>query len=150
VPRSKYGTEQRQKFQRILAEAFNGTAAEFTVSLSESLLARIFMLIRTRPGTVPAVDVRALEAKIVVATRRWEDELHELLVGQLGEERGNRLFARFGQAFPAGYREDHAVRAALVDIEMMDALAAPRALAMNLYPPPAAEPRVWRVRPLRC
>jgi glutamate dehydrogenase len=150
VPRDKYSTEQRQKFQRILAEAFNGTAAEFTVSLSESLLARIFMVIRTRPGTVPAVDVRALEARIVAATRRWEDELHELLVAQLGEERGNRLFARFGQAFPAGYREDHAVRAALVDVEMMDALAAPPALAMNLYRPPAAEPGVWRLRLVRC
>src|SRR3970040_978853 len=104
------------------------------------------MLIRTRPGTVPAGDARALEAKIVASPRRWEDELHELLVAQFGEERANRLFARFGQAFPAGYREDHAVRAALVDIEMMDALAAPPALAMHLYRPPAAEPGVWRWR----
>jgi glutamate dehydrogenase len=146
VPRDRYNTEQRQRFQRILAEAFNGTAAEFTVSLSESPLARIFMVIRNRPGAVPEFDVRELEAKIVAATRRWEDDLHDLLVERLGEERGNDLFARFGQAFPAGYREDTPVRAAQLDIGMMEALGAPPALGMNLYRPLAAEPGVWRFR----
>ncbi|MDH4326353.1 MAG: NAD-glutamate dehydrogenase, partial [Betaproteobacteria bacterium] len=149
VPRDKYNTEQRQKFQRILAGAFNGTAAEFTVSLSESPLARIFMVIRTRPGTVPEFDVRDLETKIIAATRRWEDDLHELLVARLGEERGNQLFARYGGAFPAGYREDNAVQAALADIEMLDALGDPPALGMNLYRPADAELGVLRFRLVR-
>ena len=149
VPRDKYNTEQRQRFQRILAEAYNGTAAEFTVSLSESPLARIFMVVRTRPGSVPEVDVRELEARIVEATRRWEDDLHALLIERLGEERGNELNARYGQAFPAGYREDNPVRGALLDIEMMDALGAPPALGMNLYRPLAAEPSVLRLRLIR-
>ncbi|MEO8719391.1 MAG: NAD-glutamate dehydrogenase domain-containing protein, partial [Burkholderiales bacterium] len=150
VPRDKYNTEQRQKFQRILAEAFNGTAAEFTVNLSESPLARIFMVIRTRPGTVPDVDVRALEAKIVEATRRWEDDLHGELVKALGEEGGNDLYARFGQAFPAGYREDTPVREAQADIGMMAQLGAPPALGMNLYRPLPAQPGVLRFRLYRC
>jgi glutamate dehydrogenase len=146
VPREKYNTEQRTKFQQILAEAFNGTAAEFTVSLSEAPLARVFMVIRTRPGQVPEVDARALEAKIVAATRRWEDDLHALLLERLGEERANRLHARYGQAFPAGYREANDVRGALIDVEMMDALGAPPALGMNLYRPLGAEPGVLRLR----
>ncbi len=50
VPRDKYNTDMRQRFQRILAEAFDGSASEFSVSLSESPLARIFMVVRTRPG----------------------------------------------------------------------------------------------------
>jgi glutamate dehydrogenase len=107
------------------------------------------MVVRTRPGKVPEVDVGELEAKIVVATRRWEDDLHALLVERLGEERANRLYARYGQAFPAGYREDNAVREALLDIEMMDALGAPPALGMNLYRPPDAEPGVLRFRLFR-
>jgi len=149
VPRDKYNTELRQRFQRILADAFKGTASEFTVSLSESPLARIFMVVRTRPGSVPEVAVGELEARIVAATRRWEDDLHALLVERLGEERANRLHARYGQAFPAGYREDNAVRGALLDIEMMDALGAPPALGMNLYRPLAAEPGVLRFRLFR-
>jgi len=146
VPREKYSTEQRTKFQQILAEAFHGAAAEFNVSLSEAPLARAHLVIRTNPGDAPEVDVRALEEKIVAATRRWEDDLHALLVEHLGEERGNQLFARYGAAFPAGYREEHDVRAALVDVERMDALAAPPALGMHLYRPLAAEPGALRFR----
>jgi len=149
VPRDKYSTEQRQRFQRILADAFNGDAGEFSVSLSEAALARIFMVVRTRPGAVPEVDVRDLERRIAAATRRWEDELHALLLEREGEERGNLLFARYGQAFPAGYREDHPARSALLDIEMMEALGAPPALAMNLHRPLAAEPGALRFRLFR-
>ncbi len=149
VPRDKFSTEQRQRFQRILAEAYNGTAAEFNVSLSESPLARIFIVVRCRGARIPDVDTRDVEARIVAATRRWEDELHALLVEHLGEERGNRLHARYGHAFPAGYREDYPVRGALRDIEMMDALGAAPALGMNLYRPLAAESGVLRFRLLR-
>ncbi len=146
VPRDKYSTEQRTKFQQILAEAFNGTAAEFTVSLSEAPLARVFMVIRTQPGQVPGFDARELEERIVAATRRWEDDLHAQLTEHLGEERANRLHARYGQAFPAGYREANDVRAALIDVERMDTLGAPPALGMNLYRPPLTEPGVLRFR----
>jgi len=146
VPRDKYNTEQRQRFQRILAEAFNGTAGEFSVSLSESPLARIFMVVRTRPGAVPEVDVREVERSIVAATRRWEDDLQALLQEREGEERGNQLFARYGQAFPAGYREDHTPRSALIDLETMEALGEPPALAMNLHRPVGAEPGLLRFR----
>jgi len=149
VPRDKYNTEQRQRFQRILAEAFNGAAGEFSVSLSESPLARIFMVVRTRPGAVPEVDVRELERRIVAATRRWEDELQALLLEREGEERGNLLFARYGQAFPAGYREDHPPRSALLDLETMEALGEPPALAMNLHRPLGAEPGLLRFRLFR-
>jgi glutamate dehydrogenase len=146
VPREIYSTEQRTRFQQILADALNGTAAEFTVSLSEAPFARVLMVVRTRPGALPAFDPREIESRIVAATRRWEDDLHALLVGRFGEERGNRLHACYGQAFPAGYRETNDVRAALVDVETMDALGAPPALGMNLYRPVPADPGELRFR----
>ena len=43
----------------------------------------------------------------------------DALIDALGEARGNALFRQFGGAFPAGYREDFAARAAVPDIEMM-------------------------------
>ena len=150
VPRDKYSTEQRQRFQAILAEAFNGTSSAFSVSLSESPLARVFMTVRTQPGAVPEVDVRELERRIVASTRHWEDELLELLIESVGEERGNLLFGRYGHAFPAGYREDNPVRGALLDLEMIDALGAPPALGMNLHRPLAVESGTLRFRLFRC
>ncbi|MGH2669446.1 MAG: NAD-glutamate dehydrogenase domain-containing protein, partial [bacterium] len=141
-----YNTELRQRFQKILLEAFNGTASEFSVSLSESALARILIVVRTRTGAAPVLDVRELEARLVSATRRWEDDLAELLVERMGEERANRLFAAYRNAFPAGYREDNAARSALHDLEVLDGLGAPPALGMNLYRPLGGEPGTLRFK----
>ena len=47
VPRENYTTELRRKFQWILLEAFNGSAAEFDVLLTDAALARIHI---TGPG----------------------------------------------------------------------------------------------------
>ena len=75
--------------------------------------------VRTTPGTDPEYDVRELEAQLVAAARRWEDDLKDALIDALGEARGNELLRQFGAAFPAGYREEFAARAAVPDIEMM-------------------------------
>ena len=87
-------------------QAFNGISSESTVHLSESALARVQIIVRTKPGSVPEFDVREIEKQIVKAARRWQDDLHDALIAHFGEERGNQLYHRFGNAFPAGYRED--------------------------------------------
>jgi glutamate dehydrogenase len=135
APRENYTTELRQKWQQILVQAFNGTSSEFNVYLTESVLARILITVRTTPGAIPDVDVRAVEAQLVAAARRWDDELKQALVDALGEARGNELFRQFGEAFPAGYREDFTAREAVPDIQMMARLSAIEPLAMSLYRP---------------
>src|SRR4029453_3059992 len=71
APRENYTTELRQKWQAILIQAFNGTGSDFNVHLSESLLARVMITVRTTPGRIPAYDVRSIEAQLVAAARRW-------------------------------------------------------------------------------
>src|SRR5207249_8522939 len=113
APRETYTTELRQKWQSILTQAFNGSSAEFNAHLSESVLARIMITVRTSPGNIPEFDVRELETRLATAARRWEDDLKDALIEALGEARGNELFRQFGGAFPAGYREEFAARAAV-------------------------------------
>ncbi len=147
VPREKFNTDLRVRVQNLLLAAYHGTSVEFTPQLSESMLARIHITVRTEPGHVPDVDVNDLEARIVETTRRWQDDLSDALREQLGEERGTRALRRYAQAFPAGYREDYAARVAVRDVELIEPLldAAPSApatgasgatpLAMQLYRP---------------
>ncbi|MDM8356097.1 NAD-glutamate dehydrogenase [Pandoraea communis] len=146
VPREKFNTDLRVRVQNLLQTAYHGTSVEFTPQLSESMLARIHITVRTEPGHVPDVDVNELEASIVEATRRWQDDLSDALREQLGEERGTRALRRYVQAFPAGYREDYAARVAVRDVELIEPLlaATPPAqtggtgatpLAMQLYRP---------------
>src|SRR5229473_1855038 len=142
VPRERYNTELRQRFQHILTEAFNGVSSEFDVDLSAATLGRILMRIRTRPGEMTAQpDLKALEQRLVEAMRRWEDDLHAALVERHGEERAGKLFRVYERAFPAGYREEYTVREAVTDIEMIEALAPRPDLGMNLYAP-QAEPGI--------
>ena len=140
VPRENHSTELRERMQQILMRAFNGVSSESTVHLSESVLARVQIIVRTKPGSVPEFDVREIERQIVKAARRWQDDLHDALIARFGEERGNQLYHRFGNAFPAGYREDRSVAEAVTDAAIMDTLGAENNLAMNLYAGESATP----------
>ncbi|HSS70394.1 MAG TPA: NAD-glutamate dehydrogenase, partial [Casimicrobiaceae bacterium] len=149
APRENYTTGLREKWQAILTEAFNGTSSEFNVHLSESMLARIMIMVRTTPGQIPDFDVRELEARLIAAARRWEDDLRDALISTLGEARGNELYRQFGAAFPAGYREEFDARVAVPDIEMMAKLTDAEPLAMSLYRPLEAGPGVLRFKLFR-
>ncbi|RYP51420.1 hypothetical protein DL770_011046 [Monosporascus sp. CRB-9-2] len=150
VPREKFNTDLRGRIQSLLQAAYHGTAVEFTPQLSESMLARIHITVRTQPGNVPDVDVAELEDRIVQAARRWQDDLADALLERGGEERGNRLLRRYAGAFPAGFREDYAARLAVRDIELMEPLlganAADNVLTMQLYRPLEAPPGALRFK----
>jgi glutamate dehydrogenase len=133
VPRENQSAELRERLRVILMRAFNGISSESTVYLSDSVLARVKIVVRTKPGSMPELDVREIEKQIVAAARLWRDNLHDALNAHFGEERGNALYHRFGNAFPAGYREERSVAEAVTDAAIMDTLGAERQLAMNLY-----------------
>ncbi|NMG43254.1 NAD-glutamate dehydrogenase [Aromatoleum toluvorans] len=134
VPREHYNTDQRLRMQAVLMEAFNGVSSDFDVQFFESALARVLITVRTRGSAIPPFEVHELEQRIVRATRRWEDELHRVLLEHCGEERGMALLRRYGSAFPAGYREEYSPRVAVFDIEQMESVAGD-GLAMSLYIP---------------
>ena len=56
------------------------------------LLARIHYIIATRPGHVPKVDAKAIEAEVVKVARAWTDDLRLALVKAQGERDGGRLW----------------------------------------------------------
>jgi glutamate dehydrogenase len=72
-------------------------------ALTDTILARVHLTIRTQAGQVPPYDVRALEASLAVAARRWDDLLREALVDALGEAHGMALFKQWAAALPQVY-----------------------------------------------
>jgi len=146
APRENYTTELRRKWQTILTEAFKGAGTEFDAFLSQSMLARIHIVVRTTPGQIPEVSVPDLEQRLAQAARRWEDDLRAAALERLGEARGNELARRFGAAFPAAYREDVPARNAVPDMEMADRVLATGSLGMSLYRPLEAAPGTLRFK----
>ncbi|TAM08033.1 MAG: NAD-glutamate dehydrogenase [Paraburkholderia sp.] len=149
VSRDKYNTDIRRRIARLLMQAFNGVSAEFTPLLSESTIARIHFVVHAEPGTMPDVDTRELEARLVQATRRWQDDLADTLLDAFGEEQGNRLLHRYADSFPAGYRDDYPARTAVRDIELIERVQGTPRLAMNLYRPIEAGVRQFRFKVYR-
>ncbi len=137
VPRENYTTELRRRFQKILIEAFDGSTADFDVLLTDAVLARIHITVRTTPGKVRQVDRRAIETQLADAARRWEDDLRQALNDEEGEARAAPLFKRFGSAFPTAYEEAVSPRQAVADIRLLATLdsEAKGGLALNLYRP---------------
>ena len=135
VPRENYNTEQRKRMQAVLMDAFEGVSSEFEVHFSESALARVLVIVRTKESVIPPFDVREIETRLINVARRWEDGLQHALLEHHGEERGMRLFRSYGTAFPAGYREDYSARVAVHDIDLMESLDPDNGLGMNLYIP---------------
>ncbi|MGH6612210.1 MAG: NAD-glutamate dehydrogenase, partial [Burkholderiaceae bacterium] len=136
VPRENFSTGLRQRFQRILIDAFDGSSADFDVLLTDAVLARIHITVRTTPGKVRDVDRRAIEAQLADAARRWEDDLRQALNDDEGEARAAPLYKRFGNSFSSAYKEAVSPRQAVSDIRRLDSLAtAQSSLALNLYRP---------------
>ncbi|MEO8102401.1 MAG: NAD-glutamate dehydrogenase [Betaproteobacteria bacterium] len=133
LPRENYNTEVRLKLQEILKRAFNGISTEFNVQLSESVLARVHMLVRTSPTAEPTIDFKSLEAQVVAAARRWEDGVFERLIQTSGEETANDARREFVLPFPAAYTEDTGPDQAVADFVAAKSISAETPIAMSLY-----------------
>ncbi|MEA2332416.1 MAG: glutamate dehydrogenase [Thermoleophilaceae bacterium] len=150
VPRDRFNTENRRRIERILRRATGATTIDYTTRVSESMLVRLhYLAYGEQPGTLTELDERTTETLLVAATRSWGDDLEEALRGEHGEERGAALYRRYGEAFPAAYREDWVPRSALDDIARIEALEQPDDLSLRLYRPLGAPPGELRAKVFR-
>ncbi len=138
VPRDRYNTGSRLIVQKILEDAFGATDTEFTVRLSESVLARLFFVMRVDEGRRADYDLADLERRLRIVSRTWSDDLRDALLDRFGEEQGTILFRRYGEAFRAGYREAYAARIAVLDVEKMERIRE-NGIEMSLYRPLEAD-----------
>jgi glutamate dehydrogenase len=133
LPRENYNTEIRVKLQDLLKKTLNGSSAEFNVQLTESVLARIHMLVRTNPSTVAAVEAKMLEDQVVALTRRWEEGVFAEVSSVMGEDAANAARREFVQPFPAAYREDVNAEQAIDDFAASRSLSEAKPLSVSLY-----------------
>ena len=138
VPRDRYDTGLRRKLQKLLAEAYDGHCAVFSTQMSDEVLARLHLIIKTKPGKIPPVDLGKLEEDLVRASRSWSDLLEDVLVAEHGEQLGIRRLRRFEHAFPPSYQRHFDSKSAVFDIERIEEAISSEDLAMNLYRPAGA------------
>ena len=150
VPRERFNTYVRLRIQELLSESFGAQDSEFTVQLSESVLARLYFVFRVNPERGTDVDVAELESRLREVTRDWKDDVYDALIEHCGEERGADLYRQYGEAFRADYRYQYSARIAVHDVESMEGLGGDDlALAMSLYRPLEAAENVLQFKLFR-
>jgi glutamate dehydrogenase len=135
LPLERFNTAVRRRIERILQDAYDGRSLDFSARVSESVLARLHIVVHTEHAAALDYDVAAIEARLAQATRTWSDDLHDALIEQLGEERGADLYRRYGDAFPLAYRDDFSPHVAVADIQRIEGLGPDGDLGMSLYLP---------------
>ena len=137
VPRDRYNTEVRQRFEKIVLEGFNGTSVETQVQISGSNHARVHIVVHTHTESRLKVDFMAIERRIAEAALTWSDRLRDIIVESKGEAAGLSIANRYRRAFPTSYEEDVAPRDALDDVADLEAVREqPTLLRLNLHRPP--------------
>src|ERR1700736_1480873 len=102
LPRDRYTTKVRLRAQGILAEALQGVSVDYSATVGDSALARLYVVIRGRPGRpVPQVDATALERKLAAAVRSWDEDLAAEATRVLGGGRARTLLDPAGAGIPA-------------------------------------------------
>ena len=147
LPRDRYNTEVRHKLESALLRAFDGAAIEFTVSLTESSLARIHFVVHLSPlAGFHDVDVEQVEEQLTDCVRSWGDALRDALVDQCGDEHGRDLYARYGDAFPPGFSAVTAARLAVPDVINAERVLISSELEVHVQVPLDAPPGVARLK----
>ncbi len=100
VPRDIYSTEVRQKIQQVLMDRLKASDCEFWTFFSESVLARVQLILRGRPEEPPRYRPAATGKEVVQACRGWQDDYSSLVVESFGEAHGTNVLADFPKAFP--------------------------------------------------
>jgi len=146
VPRDRYSANVVAKMEQVLLAAYGGTNTEHTTLISESVLARVHFLVSLAPDAPIHVDTPEVERRLAAVSRWWIDDLRDAIVAAEGEGAGLTLLARYGDAFPASYRELHSPKAAVNDIRRLAALDAGEAVTTALYRPVDAAPNELRLK----
>src|SRR5262249_30261172 len=115
LPRDRYTTAVRLDVLAALRDAFDATDVDYTALVTESVLARLHVVL-SAPGGVGDVDELELEARLAQVARAWIDDFADALTAARGEEGGLDTLRAWSDAFPAAYRDEVPAAEAVVDL----------------------------------
>jgi glutamate dehydrogenase len=146
TPRDRYTQVIRRSFGEILSTAFKGRVSAYYTHFTDEALGRLQYIVSLDGKGVPAYDISEIEAQLQEATRTWSDRLLDTLISAVGEERGNALFRKYGDVFPAAYREDTTPHASVFDIKRFEKISKTGEFDLDPYQQRHASDSEFRVR----
>jgi glutamate dehydrogenase len=135
-PADRFGPETRRRVVGVINRHWPGEIIGRDDRIVELSLARMQFLIALRPGVAPpSPDRPTVEHEVAKVTRRWSDDLSDLLTLACGEDAGTRLLRTYAPALPEAYKEDFPAATAVRDLLRLEELPAEDGLGFELYVP---------------
>jgi glutamate dehydrogenase len=149
-PAERFGPETRRRVKDVILKYWGGEIVGRDDRIVELNLARLQFLIAVRPGTQPpSPDRPTVEAEVAKVTRRWSDDLADLLMLAVGEDTAERWLRKYAGALPEAYKEDFAAATAVRDLSRLEGLPAENGLGFDLYIPEEDEDADRRLKVFR-
>ena len=135
VPRERYETELRLKFQNILEETLGGKCTNFKVLQDDAPLSRVLFLIDiNEQQKTPKFSNAKLENNLIKAAQNWSDRLVEAIEDNINEtDLAASMIDQYAKAFPVEYSENYAPVQAVLDIQKMNEIIEGNDIALELY-----------------
>lgn len=135
IPRSRYSTRMRLKFQRILEEELGGECTNYTSQVDDSTLCRVLYTIHYKGLKTPKVDNCAIESKLQEIGKLWRERMTRTLMENTLHEESHvvELVAKYGEAFPLAYRDSYSLMDAVSDIDKLEEAEQSGSIAVDLY-----------------
>ena len=125
VPRDRFDTRLRLRFQKILEDALNVSATNFAVTIDDSHLVRVLFTLKPKGdiGSLNSSFVAKIEDKLQHAGRSWAETLQDALSQTLkDDDHTAQTVAWYGDAFPLSYQESYSATQTVNDIQKLDAV----------------------------
>lgn len=127
-PRDRYNTTVREKMIEVLKAATGAKEVEWSLLVSESVLARVYISLRVEEGRqLPHVDPTRLENSIKHATRSWSDRFAEIAERFPSSARGID--------FSDAYKEAYTPLEAVTDLAEFNKIQNSDDLGLLIYQP---------------
>jgi glutamate dehydrogenase len=134
VPRDRFDARVLGRIETVLRADLGGQTVESHVEISDSTLARLYVVVRLGSEAPARVDLPRIERSLARAASTWQVGLREALTTSMDEAAALALWVRFARVFPAAYTEQISPAAALGDIAELMALGPqPGAMRLRLH-----------------
>ncbi len=141
LPRDRFETRLRRRVEDALSAGFGGVVASAYIEISDDVLARMHVVVRTTPGAPFPKDVEEIRVDVADACRVWTDDLAAEFVRRHGEGAGAELLARYRNAFPASWQDRYDAAATVADVARVEAALETGGIALDFARPPRCPDR---------
>ncbi len=124
VPRDRFNSDVRERAADLLADSFDGKVMSFAPFFGDAALVRVHFIIGITPGAPEGPGLAELTRQIREICRTWSDGLLEAMREAHDGATPASLYAKYEQAFDAGYRERTPPEETLADIAALEKLEA--------------------------